>query len=273
MAGQLDKCACSLEILKFSARIYLPPEGAQKITEYDQWAEVYDIMYGNYRDDIDFYVRESKKVQGKVLEVGCGTGRIYIELLKEGIDVEGIDISGRMLAQLREKAAALNLQPEVSVADMRNFDLGREFSLIIVPFRSFLYNITPEEQMSSLRSFYRHLKPGGKLILNFFYPDLEMLMGMNKESEELLVSDGGKYVLRQRSYFVNEVDQTIETIAVLYKDGELYWKGTQRLALIFKREFELLLRITGFKGWAVYGGFDCRPLTSYKQEMVWIAEK
>lgn len=253
--------------------IYLSPEGEKKISEYDQWAEVYDIMYGNYRDDIDFYRKEAKRSQGKVLEVGCGTGRIYLELLKEGIDVEGIDISEKMLEQLKEKAAAMSLSPKVSVADMRNFDLGKKFALIIVPFRSFLYNITTEEQLSALRSFHRHLEPGGRLILNFFYPDLEMMMGMNKESEELLVSDGGKYVLRQRSYFVNEPDQIIETVAVLYRDGELYWKGTQRLALIFKREFELLLMIVGFKKWSVYGGFDGRPLSSYRQEMVWVAEK
>ncbi|MBC7120061.1 MAG: class I SAM-dependent methyltransferase [Candidatus Methanosuratus sp.] len=240
---------------------------------YDQWAEVYDIMYGNYREDIDFYKREAKGVQGKVLEVGCGTGRIYLELLKEGIDVEGIDISQRMLSQLREKASAMGLRPSVSVADMRNFDLGRRFSLVIVPFRSFLYNITTEEQLSTLSSFHRHLEPGGRLILNFFYPDLEMMMGMNKESEELLVSDEGKYILRQKSYFISEPDQIIETLAVLYKDGDLYWKGTQRLALIFKREFELLLRIAGFKKWAVFGGFDGRPLTSYRQEMVWMVEK
>ncbi|RWX74001.1 MAG: hypothetical protein Metus_0026 [Candidatus Methanosuratincola subterraneus] len=255
------------------APIYVSPEGAPKISEYDQWAEVYDIMYGNYREDIDFYRREAKKVQGKVLEVGCGTGRIYLELLKEGIDVEGIDISQRMLNQLKEKASAMGLSPKVSVADMRNFDLGRKFSLIIVPFRSFLYNITTEDQLSTLRSFHKHLEPGGLLILNFFYPDLEMMMGLNKESEELLISEEGKYILRQRSYFISEPDQIVETAAVLYRDGELYWKGTQRLALVFKREFELLLRIAGFSDWEVFGGFDGRPLTSYKQEMVWVAKK
>ncbi len=153
------------------------------------------------------------------------------------------------------------------------FKLKEKFDLILVPFRSFLHNMTADEQLKSLKNFHSHLMPGGRLILNFFYPDLERMMSYGKESEELLISDSGKYVLREKSYFVNEPDQIIETDAVIYKDGELYWQGVSRLALIYKKEFVLLLRMAGFKKWAVYGGFDYRPLTSYKQEMVWIAEK
>ena len=223
--------------------------------------------------DFDFYKKESKKASGKVLEVGCGTGRIYLGLLRECVDAYGIDISEKMLTILKKKAAEEHLVPKVYVADMRNFKLKEKFALIIVPFKSFLHNMTAEEQLNSLANFYKHLLPGGQLILNFFYPDLERMMSYGKESEELLVSDSGKYVLREKSYFVNEPDQIIETDAVIYKDGDLYWQGNSRLALIYKKEFELLLQITGFKKWAVYGGFDYRPLTSYKQEMVWIAKK
>ncbi|MEM2880387.1 MAG: class I SAM-dependent methyltransferase [Candidatus Methanomethylicaceae archaeon] len=240
--------------------------------EYDAWAKVYDIIYGGYKEDIEFYKREAKKASGKVLEVGCGTGRIYLELLKEGIDVYGIDISQCMLDELRTKAKALGVEPKVSLGDMRNFRLKERFALIIVPFRSFLYNLTSEDQLKTLKNFRRHLQKGGRLILNFFYPDIERMMSFGKESEDLIVTDKGEYGLREKSYFVDEINQIIETLAVVYKEGEVFWKGTYRYALIYKREFELLLRLAGFKKWEVYGGFDYRPLTSYKQEMVWIAE-
>jgi len=223
-------------------------------------------------DDLDFYKKEAKKSDGKVLEVGCGTGRIYLGLLKEGVDAYGIDISEKMLAILKKKAAEQHLKPKVFVADMRRFNLDQKFNLIIVPFRAFLHNITTDEQLKSLKNFKKHLLPGGRLILNFFYPDLECMMSYGKESEELLVCDSGKYMLREKSYFVNEPNQIIEMDAVIYKDGELYWQGISRLALIYKKEFELLLKMAGFKKWSVYGGFDYRPLTSYKQEMVWVAE-
>ena len=233
---------------------------------------MYDIIYGKYTEDIDFYKKEAKKAKGKVLEVGCGTGRIYLELLKEGIDTYGIDISSEMLVELKNKAKSMNLKPKVSAGDMRNFKLGERFALIIVPFRSFLYNLTTDDQLKTLKNFKKHLAPGGRLILSFFYPDIERMMSYGKESEELIVTDKGNFGLREKSYFVNEVDQIIETAAIVYKGGDVYWKGNYRFALIYKREFEVLLRLTGFKKWFIYGGFDYRPLTSYKQEMVWVIE-
>lgn len=230
-------------------------------------------MYGNYRDDFEFYLKEAKKSKGKVLEVGCGTGRIYLGLLKRGIDVYGIDISDEMLCALRKKAEEEKLYPNVFHGDMRSFKLKERFSLIIVPFRSFLVNLTSDEQLRTLKNLHRHLQPGGRLILSFFYPDLERLMSFGKESEDIIVSETGKYVLREKSSFVSEPDQIIESTAVLYKEGEFYWRGVLRLALIYKKEFELLLRLAKFEKWSVFGGFDYRPLASFKQEMVWIAEK
>ena len=233
---------------------------------------MYDIIYGKYTEDIDFYKKEAKEAKGKVLEVGCGTGRIYLELLKEGIDAYGIDISGEMLVELKNKAKAMNLKPKVSIGDMRNFKLGERFFLIIVPFRSFLYNLNTNDQLKTLKNFKKHLAPGGRIILSFFYPDIERMMSYGKESEELIVTDKGNFGLREKSYFVDEVNQIIEVAAIVYKGGEVYWKGNYRLALIYKREFEVLLRLAGFKKWSMYGGFDYRPLTSYKQEMVWVIE-
>jgi len=64
---------------------------------FEEWAKVYDMIYGNYKKDLDFYKREARKAKGKVLEIACGTGRIYLELLKDGIDAYGIDISENML--------------------------------------------------------------------------------------------------------------------------------------------------------------------------------
>lgn len=248
-------------------------EGTLTASNYNEWAKVYDLIYGSYRDDIVFYKGEAKKVGGKVLEVACGTGRIYLELLKEGIDAYGMDISEEMLATLRSKAAELRLSPKVEVADMRDFSFDQRFSMIIVPFRSFLYNLTSEDQLRTLGNFKAHLLPGGKLILNFFYPDLERMISYGKEAEEITVLGKSDYILREKSRFVSEVDQIIETDAVIYKGRDLFWRGNYRLALIYKREFELLLRLAGFKKWSVYGGFDYRPLTSYKQEMVWIVER
>ncbi|HEW93607.1 hypothetical protein DRN87_05015 [Candidatus Geothermarchaeota archaeon] len=143
--------------------------------DYDPWAEVYDLLYGDYRDDIEFYKNEAKKIDGKLLEIGCGTGRVYLELLKEGIDIYRIDSSYKMLEKLREKARKPNLIPKVYQADMRNFKLEQSFKLIIT-FRMFLHNLTIEDQLSALKCCKEHLTRNGKLILNFFNPNPEKIV-------------------------------------------------------------------------------------------------
>ena len=97
---------------------------------FEEWAEVYDIIYGNYKDDLDFYKKEAHMTKGKVLKIACGTGRVYLELLKEGIYAYGIDISRNMLKVLVEKARRLRLTPKVIRADMRKFRFNTKFSLI-----------------------------------------------------------------------------------------------------------------------------------------------
>ena len=240
---------------------------------FEEWAKVYDMIYGNYKEDLDFYKREARKAKGKVLEIACGTGRIYLELLKDGIDAYGIDISENMLKVLKEKAKKLGLNPKVKKADMRNFRFNTKFSLIIIPFRSFLHNLTFNDQIKTLENCRKHLKSDERLILNFFFPNPEVIVknyGREKE-DKVLEFNNRKFVVTSKSYFIDEVNQIVEFIQTLKNEsGEVLWRDKFQIALIYKKEFELLLRLAGFKKWKVYGGFNYEPLKSYRQEMVWI---
>ena len=61
---------------------------------YDDMAEQYDYIYSDSYD-AEFYLREAKNAHGPVLEVACGTGRILLRLLSEGIEATGIDFRPR----------------------------------------------------------------------------------------------------------------------------------------------------------------------------------
>ncbi len=76
----------------------------KKENTFDLWAEWYDYMFKGREEDVKFYVKEAEKAKGKVLEIACGTGRVYLELLRKGIDAYGIDISDELLNVLRNKA-------------------------------------------------------------------------------------------------------------------------------------------------------------------------
>ncbi|HVP14380.1 MAG TPA: class I SAM-dependent methyltransferase, partial [Terriglobales bacterium] len=138
--------------------------------------ELYDAAYAWAKDDIEFYVAQARAAGGPVLEVGCGTGRVYLPMLRAGADVDGFDLSRGMLEQLRRKAAALGLEPRVRQADMRDFTMPRRYALIVIPFRAFLHNLTTEDQLRTLRACREHLESGGRLVLDLFHPTFERLI-------------------------------------------------------------------------------------------------
>lgn len=238
--------------------------------DYDEWATVYDQFAKGVQDDIVFYKKEAKKARGKVLEVACGTGRVYLELLKAGVDIYGFDISSKMLAVLNEKAKKAGLKTKVKRADMRAFKFNCKFSAVLIPYRAFLHNITIEDQLKTLKNIHRHLLPNGKLILNFFYPLWEVIF---KTYGKILKTKVGNMTMITKSQFVNQINQIIGVNFKFKKGSKIVMQTNFQLAHIYKREFELLLKLAGFKKWKVYGGFNYKPLKSREQEMVWVAEK
>src|SRR5262245_55351764 len=114
------------------------------------FVEAYDAFYSASRPqiagDVAFYERLAREGSGPVLEIGCGTGRIAVPLAQAGLDVTGVDRSEAMLAVARRKFAALptSVQAHVSLVnqDMTTLNLGRCFSFVFVPFRSFQHVLT-----------------------------------------------------------------------------------------------------------------------------------
>lgn len=241
---------------------------------FDVWASVYDADYKDQTiGDLAFYLDLARAADGPVLEVGCGTGRVYLELLTAGVDATGIDVSAAMLNELRERAADRGLSPSVRQADMTDFDPDREYALVIVPFRTFLHNLTVADQQAALRNFRAALAPEGRLALNFFVPDFDVICQQYGELQERVIEEGETtYTVREISEIEHTPDQIVRVTRRLVRDGEVLREGTFRLAFISKRDFTLLLETTGWSEWTVYGGFDREPLAPDSREMVWIAE-
>ena len=75
---------------------------------YDRIARFYDVdMARNMAfDDVGFYAELCARHGGTVVELGCGSGRILLELVARGVDAIGVDTSAGMLRELQRKAAA-----------------------------------------------------------------------------------------------------------------------------------------------------------------------
>ena len=79
---------------------------------YDQWADIYDLVYSYVREDIPFYVEEARRAGGPVLELGCGTGRVTMPIASAGLDIVGVEFAtheingGRGLGHLGFRSCA-----------------------------------------------------------------------------------------------------------------------------------------------------------------------
>ena len=248
---------------------------------YDQWASIYDSVYSYVRDDIPFYVKQALDSGGDVLELGCGTGRVTIPIAEAGVDVVGLDFSEAMLDIARSKSSALSSRSgelSLRLEDMRDFDLGRQFSLIIIPFRGFLSLLSVEDELSTLRVILRHLKPGGRLVFNIFVPDVNSLLQEGDVAYHLRdVTDpvtGSTLVLWNQSRYDNftqivyariiieELDSRSEIVRKIYRDFQLRY--------VHRWEMQHLLELCGFEVLDLYGDFDCSPFDESSTEMVWV---
>src|SRR5262245_28316523 len=121
--------------------------------------ELYDLIFENLDQGLTFYTDLARAAKGPVLDLCCGTGRVLLPCLKEGIDIEGVDLFAPMLTRLRDKARAAGFNPTLHEANMTNFRLQRRFALIMIPNNAIVHNLTTEDQVATLRTCREHLLP------------------------------------------------------------------------------------------------------------------
>ncbi len=120
----------------------------------------------NWEDSLFF--RDIVRQFGQpVLDVGCGTGRIVLDYLAEGIDTDGVDNSPEMLAVCRDKAQKRGLSPNLYEQEMETLVLPRTYRTILVPSSSFQLVTDPESAREAMQRFFVHLESGGALIMPF----------------------------------------------------------------------------------------------------------
>jgi SAM-dependent methyltransferase len=97
-----------------------------------------------------------------VLDAGCGTGRVAVELDRRGIGVVGVDLDPSMLAGARAKAPHLTWV----AADLATLDLNRFFDVVVLAGNVMIF-LTPGSEAAVVAAMARHLRPGGALVAGF----------------------------------------------------------------------------------------------------------
>ena len=104
-----------------------------------------------------------------VLDLGCGTGRIVLDYLQHGIDIDGLDNSPEMLSICRAKAEKLGLQPTLYQQRMEALSLPRKYRTILAPSSALQLITDANTARETLRRCFDHLQPGGVFVTPFAF--------------------------------------------------------------------------------------------------------
>jgi SAM-dependent methyltransferase len=137
--------------------------------------------------DVDFY--ESLAPNGSFLELGCGTGRVSLELAARGHEVVGVDLAPAMVNRAEMKRQR-HATPEAAaratflLGDMTAVRLDRRFDAVIVPFFSFAH-LPLQLRPAGFKAIAAHLKSGGVAALHMPLPD--SLTGLEHGSDGVVL--------------------------------------------------------------------------------------
>lgn len=204
----------------------------------------------------------------KILDAGCGPGRISVELALRGLDVTGVDLIQSELDAAAETAADENVDLELIRADLRTFKSEKKFDCAVNLYTSFGYCDTIEEDAQILKSIYESLKDSGYFILE----NLSRETAIMNFTEGEWFERAGKTVLTQ--FEVVGAWEGLRSRWILIDNetgGRIDHEFVQRLysAVELKR---IMLGI-GFKSVEIYGNYDFSPYNQNAKTMVILARK
>jgi SAM-dependent methyltransferase len=252
---------------------------------YINTADLYDLdQRDNLVVDIPFYIEYAKKQKGIILELGCGTGRVSIELAKAGFYVTGLDLSEKMLEMYKNKLIELpnNIKNKIDIVkgNMANFALGKKYSLIIAPFRAFQALTEETDIKNCLNLIIKHLDANGIFIINVFRPyktlDEIWCTGEAIQWER----DNPKKGVRVIKKDVREKIDTIKQIIypkfvyeVIDKDGNIE-KYTEELELkyYYYEQLKKILLENGFEIIEKFGWYDKTEIENGR-ELIMVCKK
>jgi len=200
--------------------------------------------------DTPYYIKQLKKMKGKILEAGVGNGRMLIPLLKEKLDVVGVDNSDDMLAACRSNLKKHKLKATLYNQSLLELNLKERFDAIIMPVGSFMLFDSFSDAAQVLENFYAHLNPKGKIFIDIGTPSLDLELEGQKLHRSTIERQDGSFILVENTLQYRILDQ-VEEILIRYedwRDSKLVNTELQVLPLRWwgMHEFSMLLEKTGF---------------------------
>jgi SAM-dependent methyltransferase len=123
----------------------------------------HDVECASYAADLPLWRELAAERGSPVLDLGCGTGRVALDLAERGHEVTAVDSEPTLVGSLRARARARNLPVRGHVADARTLSLGTTHSLAIMPMQVAQLLGGRRGRAAMLAAVRRHLARGGML--------------------------------------------------------------------------------------------------------------
>ena len=170
------KIAEKTTVKKVAKKVETPVKAAKKpvaknkkATEKTDWYDYPQYFDLGFRDEtakeVAFlplaFERFGTGEMKRILEPGCGSGRLIVSLAKRGYDVTGFDLSDSMLNYLNKELAKKKLKATTYKQDMTTFEVDKPFDVVLNTFNTFRHLLTEEASESHFHAVSKALRPGG----------------------------------------------------------------------------------------------------------------
>lgn len=212
----------------------------------------------------------------QVLELGCGSGRLALQLAARGLQVVGVDNSASMLAvareKTREKAGDTMRQghqpaapkPEWHLQDLRHFCLGRRFALVLLPSNNLAHLHTLADLQACLQCVLEHLADDGLLVIDYFNPSVVKL-ALGPAHEFPVLAEGPVAAPTWSVTETSAYDAATQTSAVCWRAQFEPGQTVQlhfKLRIWYPQELDALLQLNGLRLVSKFGGYQQQPFDS-----------
>jgi len=230
---------------------------------------------------IDFFRKKLKEKYRSILDVACGNGRLHPFLRKFGFEVFGVDSSQELIEEARRRFP--NYAKNYIIADMRKFDLKREFDVALSWFTSFGY-FEDKENLIVFKNTNKHLREKGLLLLDIpnapvrmkeiqSHPIFLLRQGNFLEIVENKIENSGKqkfWVLKQTFYVIERKSFPTRMNVLLLK---FLRKEKRRVRLYSLQEITELLKRANFKVIKVFDSMSFNSINEKTRQMLVVAQK
>ncbi|MEP7705260.1 class I SAM-dependent methyltransferase [Paraglaciecola sp. 25GB23A] len=237
-------------------------------------ANIYDGL-NTFLDDLQFYNKWLPRIKdAKVLELGCGTGRLTIPLAKNGYNITGVDFTSSMLQKAKAKTTRAGLNIEFIEADMRTLSLSEKFDLIFIPFNSIHHLYKNEDLFNTFKVVKHHLKDGGLFLLDCFNPNIQYIVEGEKETintAEYTTDDGREILIKQKMRYENRTQ--INRIEWHYFiNGKFDSIQNIDMRMFFPQELNSYLEWNGFNILHKFGSFEEEAFSDNSEKQIFVCQ-